>query len=67
MNEEIIDLQSRMAFQDGLLEHLNQVVTDQQQQIDRLERAIAVLRSQLESLHTTQVMGHNNEPPPPHY
>ena len=36
MHEDIVDLQTRMAFQDGVIEQLNQVVTDQQQQIDRL-------------------------------
>ena len=29
MNDDIVDLQTRLAFQDGLLEELNQVVTDQ--------------------------------------
>ncbi len=35
MNDDIVDLQTRMAFQDGLLEQLNEVVTSQQKQIDR--------------------------------
>lgn len=67
MNESIVDLQTRLAFQDGLLEELNQVVTDQQKQIDRLVLSIAALKAQLESLQHTQLMRQSDEPPPPHY
>jgi SlyX protein len=38
MNDDIIELQTRIAFQDGVIEQLNQVVTKQQNQIDRLQR-----------------------------
>lgn len=67
MNDDIVDLQTRQAFQDGLLEQLNEVVTQQQQQIDRLENQITALKSQIESMHQTQLMQQSDEPPPPHY
>ena len=67
MNDEIIELQMKLSFQDGLLEELNQVVTDQQQQISRLELALERLKSQVQTLHTTQMVNEPNEPPPPHY
>lgn len=67
MNDDIVDLQTRLAFQDGLLEQLNEVVTSQQKQIDRLESQIAALKSQMESMHQTQLMQQSDEPPPPHY
>ncbi|MBD3633413.1 MAG: SlyX family protein [Methylophaga sp.] len=67
MNDDIVDLQTRLAFQDGLLEQLNEVVTSQQQQIDRLESQIAALKSQMDSMHQTQLMQQSDEPPPPHY
>lgn len=67
MNNEIVDLQTRVAFQDGLLEDLNQVVTSQQQQIDRLENQLKALKSQLESLQHSQLVQQGDEPPPPHY
>jgi SlyX protein len=67
MNDDIVDLQTRMAFQDGLLEQLNQVVTSQQQQIDRLETQLKNFKSQLESLQHTQMIQQSDEPPPPHY
>jgi len=67
MNDDIIDLQTRVAFQDGLLEELNQVLTNQQQQITRLENAMGVMRSQIETMQSTQSEGETIEPPPPHY
>lgn len=66
MNDDIIELQTRMTFQDGVIEQLNQVVTDQQQQIDRLERRLEKLLGQVEALQTAQLMPQVNEPPP-HY
>lgn len=68
MNDDIIDLQTRVAFQDGLLEELNQVLTSQQQQITRLEMTMGVMRSQIETMQSSQPEGEPVvEPPPPHY
>lgn len=67
MHEDIVDLQTRMAFQDSVIEQLNQVVTDQQQQIDRLERRMEKLLGQVEALQADQLIQQANEPPPPHY
>lgn len=67
MNNDIIDLQTRLAFQDGLLEELNQVVIDQQKQIDRLEQRMVAFKAQIESMQQMQLMRPGDEPPPPHY
>jgi len=67
MNDDIIDLQTRVAFQDGLLEELNQVLTSQQQQITRLEMTMGVMKTQIETMQSTQSEGEQVEPPPPHY
>lgn len=67
MHDDIVDLQTRLAFQDGLLEQLNEVVTSQQQQIDRLENTVKALKSQMENMQQTQLVQQGSEPPPPHY
>jgi SlyX protein len=67
MTDEIIDLQTRMAFQDGVIEELNDVVTRQQKQIERLESQLAGLKSQFEGLQHTLLAKPADEPPPPHY
>lgn len=63
----IIDLQTKLSFQDGLLEELNQVVTEQQHQIMRMESALEALRVQVKTLQTDNRSGEVKEPPPPHY
>ncbi len=69
LENAMIDLQTQAAFQEGLLEQLNQVVTEQQQYIMRLESRLESLQVLVKSLQTTQLShgesGH--EPPPPHY
>jgi SlyX protein len=67
LDNAIIDLQTKLSFQDGLLEDLNQVVTDQQQQIMRLESALDAVRVQVKALQTDNTPGESKEPPPPHY
>ncbi len=68
MNNDIIDLQTKQVFQEQLLEELNQVITNQQQQITRLERDLMAMKGQLQTLQTAtedpQITGYEI---PPHY
>lgn len=64
----IIELQTKLAFQEDLLEDLNKVVTEQQHQIMRMNEALDGLKHQVKSLQTDpQTAGEAKEPPPPHY
>ena len=67
VDSAIIDLQTKLSFQDGLLEELNQVVTEQQHQIMRMESALETLRVQVKTLQTYNRSGEAKEPLPPHY
>ena len=63
----INDLQMKLAFQEDLLEQLNQVVTNQQQQITNLELALETMKVQVNTMQTgTQEAGQQHELPP-HY
>lgn len=67
MNDDIVDLQTKLAFQEDLLEQLNQVVTDQQQQITNLELALETMKVQVNTIQSgTQESGQQHELPP-HY
>jgi SlyX protein len=68
LNDEIIDLQMKMSFQDSLLEELNQVIIDQQKQISRLELTLETMKVQMNSMQTgnQQESGPQYELPP-HY
>ena len=63
---EIIELQTRIAFQDGTLQELSDVIARQQQAIEALQKELEELRCQLRTLQPSEVTG-GSEPPPPHY
>jgi SlyX protein len=63
LEQRIIELETRLSYQDHTIEQLNEVVTAQQRQIDRLEQA-------LRALHGSDASGirrPDEETPPPHY
>lgn len=69
MNEDrLIDLETRLVYQDDLLEQLNQTVARQDRRIAELERYLELvseryraLREQLDHLDS------HEDTPPPHY
>ncbi|MET0106446.1 MAG: SlyX family protein [Sedimenticola sp.] len=67
MNEELIDLQTRVAFQDDAIQELTLTVTRQQNQISELQTALQQLRQQVKNLTPSQVASPDEETPPPHY
>lgn len=48
--EQLVDLQTRFAFQEDNLQALNEIVTRQQMQIDMLERELQRHREKLDEL-----------------
>ncbi|EMR12301.1 hypothetical protein MPL1_11003 [Methylophaga lonarensis MPL] len=66
MQEDIIELQTRLAFQDTVIEELNLALISQQQQIDKLELRIEKILLQMEAMQQPQA-NPGLEPPPPHY
>lgn len=50
LHEQMVDLQTRFAFQEDNLQALNDVITRQQRQIDVLERAVELHREKLTDL-----------------
>ena len=53
MEERLIELETRLAFQDKTLEELNEVVTRQQQQLDQMEQQLGRLTNRLRPLLAT--------------
>ncbi|MEJ1297411.1 MAG: SlyX family protein [Candidatus Sedimenticola sp. (ex Thyasira tokunagai)] len=66
MQDDIIDLQTRLAFQEDALQELTLTTTHQQNLIDMLQRKVLNLEEQLRSLEPQEGMGTINERPP-HY
>ena len=67
MNERLVDLEARLAFQERALQELNDVVVRQQRDIDRLTKEVEALRSQMRNVMPALVAPQSDETPPPHY
>lgn len=65
--QRLEQLESRLAFQDDTIEQLNQIVTEQQQQIDKMHRQLRILGKRMKEVTVTQVANQDEETPPPHY
>ena len=65
LNERIDALEMRLTYQDESIETLNQTITAQWAQIDRLTRQLAELKERLQEAESN-VPGPANERPP-HY
>jgi SlyX protein len=65
LSERIDALEMRLAYQDVTIETLNQTITAQWVEIDRLTRQVAELKERLQEAESN-APGPANEPPP-HY
>jgi SlyX protein len=66
--ERLDDLESRVAFQDDLIERLNEVVARQDREIVALLRRVSALEQRLAELDETSVAGAaGGHEVPPHY
>ncbi len=65
LGERIDVLETRLTFQDEIIETLNKTITAQWQQIDALTRQVANLGERLQAAETHAADTANE--PPPHY
>ena len=66
LQERVMDLESRLAFQDDTIQALNDVLVSQQNAVDRLQLQIAALLKRQEEMGG-QFESFEDEAPPPHY
>ncbi|MEY4640024.1 MAG: hypothetical protein RLZZ227_18 [Pseudomonadota bacterium] len=67
MSDELIELQTQLAFQEQTIAELNEVLTSQQQQIDLLRRELNLLKEQFGTLEDRVDSGPVQNEKPPHY
>lgn len=60
-------LEIRVAYQDDTIETLNQAITAQWREIDRLTRRLATVEERLREAESRPAGAPQSEPPPPHY
>ena len=67
MQQTIIDLQSRLAFQESYLEDINLIIVRQQSEIEVMKKEIVRLKELVEDIRETQGNAVSGLEVPPHY
>lgn len=68
VDSAVIELQSRIAFQEDSLQALNGIIAEQDAAIVRMQKHIQLLNQKLDDLvDNIGEKGGTPEPPPPHY
>ena len=67
MADELIEVQTQLAFQEQTIAELNEVLTSQQKQIDLMRREIQLLKEKLGMLEDRIETGPPQDEKPPHY
>lgn len=67
--EQVIELETRIAFLEDTVESLNGEVADLSQQFELAKRAIQMMHQKLEQVGNDDngIKNVSDEPPPPHY
>lgn len=63
----VIDLQTRFAFQEDMVQSLNQIVAQQSQQLEQLQAKSRELEQALLDMQDMAQGGEIPQMPPPHY
>lgn len=67
LQENIEILESRNAFQDDIIEQLNDEIANHQQQLAELKNQLSLIASRIKDNNTDNGGKEEIEPPPPHY
>lgn len=65
--DRLIDLETRLAFQEDTIATLDDVVTRQQRQIDKMLQQIAILKERVERREGADESASDVDERPPHY
>ena len=66
-SDRLVELETRLAFQDHLLAELNDVVTAQGRELQQLQLQLERAMADLKTLRGLLYADPGSEPPPPHY
>lgn len=67
IEERLVNIETKIAYQEDLIEELNKVVYQQQKKLDQLEALCSSLASHLQSLAESANAGKSVNERPPHY
>jgi len=67
MERRIELLESKLAFQDDLVEQLNRVIADQNATLLKMERQLRLMAERFKAQQPSMIAAESEETPPPHY
>ena len=68
MEDKIIELETKIAFQESMIQDLNETVVSLQSEMVFVNKRIQLLNDQLRQLQPSNNIAHaSEETPPPHY
>lgn len=67
LEDRLVNIETKIAYQEDLIEELNKTIYQQQQKLDRLEAACRSLAGHIESLTAAKDGGMPANERPPHY
>jgi SlyX protein len=67
MRDDLMDIQSRLAFHEDALDGVARRLAAQEREIDDLRRRLEAVSALLSELTPSAVGDRDAEPPPPHY
>ena len=66
-DERLVDIETKIAFQENTIKVLNDVVCKQQDEIEELQKTCKLLVSQLKELSLSSSGNNPKDEKPPHY
>ena len=66
-NEELVNIETKVAYQEDTIQTLNDALCQQQRQIDKLEAKMNHLLKKIREFEEPALAENSNEEIPPHY
>lgn len=67
LENRIAELETKVAFQEQLLDELNQALVQQQFDMDKIQLQLRYLANKLKDFQPSNIASQSEETPPPHY
>lgn len=67
LENRIAELETKVAFQEQLLDELNQALVQQQFDMDKMQLQLRYLANKLKDFQPSNIASQSEETPPPHY
>lgn len=67
LENRVMELENKIAFQEHTIEELNEALVSQQFMLDKLQRQLRHLAQKLQGIQPSNIASLAEETPPPHY